>query len=381
MAIQYCLSAYCIHRFEFDEDHPFVQTWINFDILPDATSSDTAKSTAHKQRSPILIPSSLTTAPETELTECPSDLEIETEDVSLSMSSIPDTLPPLLSPTVSTSLSAASISSSLSAAVPCDESNGHRLHPQCHANWECTASLPTVKWSTIFLGTPLDAALHHQVYVANVSIDKLGYGVGIVLCGHRKYELDDEAVFGSVPALTRSIQRRHDGYPDAMSNCFVVYDDGTYYDWNGVSGQNVNALPAVSRTVQVISKLSKHQLRATKPDDSRLTPNPVLSPDAKSLNEGMSDNLRGASSPRKSFYRGPKRRKSSKKKKRISEKFGFDEKRDILQIAVDMVHRKVTIHNLQSHRCVVVRDFHYDSLRIGFALRKSKVTVIDQKWV
>lgn len=362
------LSAYSIQRFEFDETHSLIQSWINFAIL--AEDDAVAANGAHRARTtPIVIASSLTSDPEH---ECPTDLDVE--DTSVSASSAADAMPPLLSPTTSIS---ASISSSLSAAAAFSASSASlsvaddvaAVAPRRSVEWECTASLPAVKWGTIFLGNILDAALlRRTVYVCNVSVDQIGYGVGVALVGHRRHEFDDET-FCNVTKLTDRIQRAFGGYPDAMDDCFCIYDDGAYHDWHRGGGGNVNDLPAVypgsaskqnaNGTVKVSSKLSRHPLRATKRDDANLSPNCPRSP------------------TQRAFYRGPRRRR----KKRVGDKFGFDEKRDTIQIAVDLQRRRVSIHNLQSHRCVEVRGFRYDSVRIGFALRQSKVTVLDQKWI
>eukprot|EP00484_Ammonia_sp_Unknown_P029187 CAMPEP_0197026272 /NCGR_PEP_ID=MMETSP1384-20130603/6396_1 /TAXON_ID=29189 /ORGANISM="Ammonia sp." /LENGTH=586 /DNA_ID=CAMNT_0042454913 /DNA_START=65 /DNA_END=1822 /DNA_ORIENTATION=+ len=406
------LKAYTVQRFEFDEHHPLVQTWINYNIPMDEEVS-----------TPVA------TSNDEEDEEDEESLSVSHDSFSLPANSVSYSL--FSQTSVSSGLHSRSNSTAYTKKKPpaqqqqhkvCSKGNKHELN-----NWECSASLGSIKWSTIFLGNVLHSQLlHRQVYVCNVSVDKLGYGLGIAVCGQRG-DAHCNHLFYDHTKLSKRIQEQYNGYADTMKDCFVLYDDGEFCDWNmrdEASKSNINQLEPTRNSqahVRLISKLSRYALKSSKAKQLSLSPAAASSGNDEKTEHDANQQKALRAKSKKDFFANARRKKQKrgaalkaetdgfepeskcapnstanakrnrnvyavqgkrakhKPSRKMNEKFGFDEN-DVIQIAVDFAHRRITVHNINNHKCVVLSGFDYDCIRIAFVLRFSTVTVLDQKW-
>lgn len=365
------LMSYSIERFEFDEKHRSILTWIDYNVgsVDDDSSIDNNhyyQENNNKEKDIISKSKSITnieliklsiTSSNDDYDICNSEDSITSNSTSTDLSGHP---PLLLSPSVSNTSSSSS-NTSLSNV----------------SSFECSASLDKVKWSTIFFGTILNKLLlSKNIYVCNLNIERIGYGFGISFWGYngnRNYNNK----FYHKNKLNETLSSLN-GYPDKINDVFTLYDDGEFYDWNN-DKSNVNNLPNNTyKQVKLISKLSKYKLKTAKSKQSNLVSSPLLS--VPNNSESISLNS-GKKKKTNNFYnKGRSKKRNVQTYKKINDKFTFD-KDDIIQIVIDLYHSKITIHNINNHKCVVIKDFNYNSIRIGFVLRYSTINIIDQKWL
>lgn len=92
------------------------------------------------------------------------------------------------------------------------------------------------KWKTVFYGPLLYREIfNNSTFVCNVKIEQSAYGIGIAFFG-----LNDDR---TVSYLQNIIVNEKNGLPDDINDCFVIYDNGEYHDWNSINSKilvNIN---------------------------------------------------------------------------------------------------------------------------------------------